>query len=35
LKNFFSKKFIMRNFTNCKIIMFGLQKHGFSNPFLD
>jgi hypothetical protein len=24
----------MRNFTNCKIIMFKLQKHGFSNPFL-
>jgi hypothetical protein len=29
-----SQKFIMRNFTNCKIIIFKLQKHGFSNPFL-
>jgi hypothetical protein len=30
-----SQKSIMRNFTNCKIIMFKLQKHGFSNPILD
>jgi hypothetical protein len=29
-----SQKSIMRNFTNCKIIMLKLQKHGFSNPFL-
>jgi hypothetical protein len=25
-----SPKSIMRNFTNCKIIMFKLQKHGLS-----
>jgi hypothetical protein len=29
-----SQKSIMRNFTNCKIIMFKLQKHGFWNPIL-
>jgi hypothetical protein len=29
-----SQKSIMRNFTNCKIIMFKPQKNGFSNPFL-
>jgi hypothetical protein len=29
-----SQKSIMRNFTNCKIKMFKLQKQGFSNPFL-
>jgi hypothetical protein len=29
-----SQKSIMRNFTNCKIIMFKLHKHGFSNPLL-
>jgi hypothetical protein len=29
-----SQKSIMRNFTNCKIIMFKLQKCGFSNPFI-
>jgi hypothetical protein len=29
-----SQKSIMRNFTNCKIIMFKLQKHGFKNPIL-
>jgi hypothetical protein len=29
-----SKKSIMRNFTNCKIIMFKLQKHGFLNLVL-
>jgi hypothetical protein len=28
------QKSIMRNFTNCKIIMFKLQKQGFSNPVL-
>jgi hypothetical protein len=27
-----SQKSILRNFTNCKIIMFKLQKHGFLNP---
>jgi hypothetical protein len=30
----FSQKFIMRNFTDCKIIMFKLQKHGFLNLVL-
>jgi hypothetical protein len=29
-----SQKSIMRNFTNCKIIMFKLQKHGFLKPVL-
>jgi hypothetical protein len=29
-----SQKSIMRNFTYCKIIMFKLQKYGFSNPVL-
>jgi hypothetical protein len=29
-----SQKSILRIFTNCKIIMFKLQKHGFSNPLL-
>jgi hypothetical protein len=29
-----SQKSMMRNVTNCKIIMFKLQKHVFSNPFL-
>jgi hypothetical protein len=29
-----SQKSILRNFTNCKIIVFKLQKHGFPNPFL-
>jgi hypothetical protein len=29
-----SQKSIMRNFTNCKIIMFKLQKQGFPNPSL-
>jgi hypothetical protein len=29
-----SQKSIMRNFSNCKIIMFKLQEHGFSNIFL-
>jgi hypothetical protein len=33
LKNV-SQKSKMRNFTNCKITMFKLQKHGFSNPFM-
>jgi hypothetical protein len=28
------QKSIMRNFTDCKIIMFKHQKQGFSNPFL-
>jgi hypothetical protein len=29
-----SQKSIMRNFTDCKIIMFKLQKNGFSNLIL-
>jgi hypothetical protein len=29
-----SQKSIMRNFSDCKIIIFKLQKHGFSNLVL-
>jgi hypothetical protein len=28
-----SQKFVVRNFTNCKIIIYKLQTQGFLNPF--